>query len=634
VYAVLDGSANEPDGTRMGGVIDDALKRNEHCGEFFLSLAASLDLMRRFPAAADYYAQARRRMPQLMGVRGRLGMLYMRLGREDEAKPLLKASFEIDPFNVRVKNMLAVLDVLDGYQTLETEHFLIRFDRNYDALLAKSAAKYLEEEVYQQICDQLGYEPTQKSLFEIFNRAKNTDGHGWFSARMVGLPYIGTVGACAGQMVAMASPNGLPRKYNWARVLRHEFVHVVNLQQTDFNIPHWFTEALAVHLEGCPRPPEWTAVLAKRFRAGQLFDLGTLNRGFVRPANGEDWTLAYCQAELYAEYMIDRFGEDAAAKLIAAYEQHRSTEDAIDVAFSVSLEDFEQGYYEHVTKVVGDVAGREPPKSQTLAELQQAQRRQPEDADVAARLALAYLKRKANTDARRYALEAMKLRPQHQLAAYVLARLYLSIGEARRAEAALAACLADDARGDEPPQENALALLAALRLKAEDYAGAARWYRLGRRHYPHEVKWLKALANVHLKANKDLPLEKALEELAQLDADDVTLRKKLVQLTLARKDFPAAAKWANQALHIDVMDAQLHAWLAEACMGQKQWAAAIEQYEVAMELAPMQLAWRLALADAHVQANQLEQARAVLKELLNIAPSYPGADVLLESLQP
>ena len=55
-----------------------------------------------------------------------------------------------------------------------------------------------------------GFQPEGKSLFEIFSRAKNTDGHGWFSARMVGLPYIGTVGACAGRMVAMQSPNDAP----------------------------------------------------------------------------------------------------------------------------------------------------------------------------------------------------------------------------------------------------------------------------------------------------------------------------------------------------------------------------------------------------------------------------------------
>ena len=60
-------------------------------------------------------------------------------------------------------------------------------------------------------------------------------------------------------------------------------------------------------------------------------------------------------------------------------------------------------------------------------------------------------------------------------------------------------------------------------MKAEDFAAASRWYRLGREHYPHDVKWLKSLAQVHLKAKNDAHLERALSELARLDADDDTI---------------------------------------------------------------------------------------------------------------
>ena len=52
--------------------------------------------------------------------------------------------------------------------------------------------------------------------------------------------------------------------FNWARVLTHEVVHVITLQQTEFNIPHWYTEALAVESEGFPRPQEWNKMLLER----------------------------------------------------------------------------------------------------------------------------------------------------------------------------------------------------------------------------------------------------------------------------------------------------------------------------------------------------------------------------------
>ena len=289
-YLVLDGlaSADDPD-SRVRKLTAEVEARNPHCGRYYCTIADAFDLLRKYPQASRYYDLAFERMPQLVYVRGRNGLVKMRLGEEVAAAKLLDASFQEDPFNVRVKNMLAVIDVLQGYAVLETEHFVLRFDRGKDELLAKYAAKYLEEDVYPQIVKTLGYKPEGKSLFEIFNRAKNTRGHSWFSARMVGTAVHCTVGACGGKIVAVASPNDMPQKFHWGRVLKHEFVHVVNLQQTDFNIPHWFTEGIAVRLEEMPRPTSWNEILAKRAAADDLFDLTDINYGFIRPQNQDDW---------------------------------------------------------------------------------------------------------------------------------------------------------------------------------------------------------------------------------------------------------------------------------------------------------------------------------------------------------
>ena len=95
-------------------------ERNPHAGEFYFALASALDLTRRFPAAAHYYKEAVERMPEMVESRGALGLMYMRLGDETEARKLLDESFETDPFNVRVSNSLKVLEVLDNYAVLET----------------------------------------------------------------------------------------------------------------------------------------------------------------------------------------------------------------------------------------------------------------------------------------------------------------------------------------------------------------------------------------------------------------------------------------------------------------------------------------------------------------------------------
>src|SRR4029077_19951944 len=138
-----------------------------------------------------------------------------------------------------------------------------------------------------------------------------------------------------GKMVALTSPAELAEKFDWASVLRHEYVHVLNLQQTDFAVPHWLTEGLAVYLENQLRPQKWTILLASRAKEGELFNLESLTLGFIRPQSSDDWTLAYWQAELYVEYLLTTYGDDAVAKLLAAYTDRLTTGDALTRCYGV-----------------------------------------------------------------------------------------------------------------------------------------------------------------------------------------------------------------------------------------------------------------------------------------------------------
>jgi len=630
-YVSRDGlSVDEDiDETPLGKLLAEVNARNPHAGVFYYRLAASLEQQRRFTAAERFFEEALERMPQLVGPRAGLGMLYMRLGEEDKARKLLDESFDVDRYNVRASNMLKVLEVLEDYAVLETEHFVIKFDRTQDELLARYAADYLENEVYPELTAKFGFEPAGKSLFEIFNRARNTDGHGWFSARMVGLPYIGTVGACAGKVVALASPGGMPKKYNWGRVLKHEFVHVLNLEQTNFNIPHWYTEALAVINEGYPRPQVWNDLLIQRVPRDELFNLDTINLGFVRPGSGLDWHMAYCQAELYAEYMLQTFGDDALAKMLDAYHDNLTTRVALRRSFDIEQEEFEAGYRDFLRTVVAGLSARPKPAEMSLGELERAVRDDPENPDLLARLAHEYVARRAYPKARKLAEQALEIAPGHQHATYVIARIHLVVGETQKAIELLAKCL-----DRESPQENALSLLAGMKLKAKAYDEAAELYALGAKHDPSADRWLSALAKVHLTAGNDRELFGVLEQLALRDTDDFTVRKKLAQLALAAEDFPAAARWASQAIQIDVQDADVHRQLAQALTGSQDYARAIEEYEVAVELAPDELALRLLLAETCVKADQQEKAQAALEELLNKDPDFPGAKPLLESIGP
>ena len=626
-YIALDGMPEDPAGSRLGELLAEVNERNPHAGEFYYMAAVRLEERRKFDAAERMFREAIGRMPQQVGPRAGLGMMFMRLGEEEEAQKLLDESFEIDPFNVRVSNMLKVLEVLDEYETLETEHFIIKFDSS-DRLLADYAGRRLEE-AYPELCRWLDFEPPEKSLFEFFNKFRNTNGHGWFSARMVGLPYIGTVGACAGKMVAMASPNDMRQKFNWARVLKHEFVHVINLQQTNYNIPHWFTEALAVWSEGYPRPQEWSELLARRAADGELFNLDDINFGFIRPSSSADWTLAYCQAELYAEYIIETYGEEAIGRMLAAYADNLDTRATLKRALSVEQEELEKGYRAYLDKIVSGlkVADREVPMR--FSELVRAQAQQPDDVDLTARLAYAYLRRESYPRARQMAQQVLKTAPKHQLATYVMARLHVLVGDAGRAIEVLSEVL-----DEENPQANALALLAGLKLREKDYDEAARLYELAARHNPHEQRWPKALARVYLLSGDDDSLQGVLEQLAEIDADDVVIRKKLGQLALAAGRVEEAIRWANQSLDVDVMDPDVHQMLAEAYLAAEKYHEAIFEYRAAIEIDPEDAKLRMALAQGCLDAGDRAGARKTLEALLLLEPDHAEAARLLETIEP
>ena len=624
--ALLD-DAEDRQPTRFSRLVREVTARNAHAGKFFFTLAMQLGERNKLAQARSFFLESIERMPQLLGPPAELGLLWMRAGDEQEARRWLDRAFKDDPFNVRVSNTLEVLEVLDTMETLETEHFVLKYDVRCDRLLARYAAERLEA-IYPAWCEQFGYRPAEKPRIEIFSSAKGTSGQDWFSTRLIGLPYLGIVAASTGPLIAMASPNDGPaaRQLNWARVLKHELAHVITLQQTDYNIPHWYTEGIAVVVEGSPRPQLWNELLLERVPTGKLFNLRTLNFGFTRPQNSQDWQMAYCQAELYVEYMRSSWGPGPMRKLLTAYRDGLSTPAAIDRAFGVSQEKFEQGYVEYLRQTIAGMSTLKQMSGASFEQLLASHRERPGDADTAAELAYAYVIRDADEEAGQLAQDVLKEHPKHPLAAYVAARLLVKQKRPQEAAELLQDCL-----DPESPQPNSLNLLATLRFQAEAYDEAARLYALGERLDPVNRKWTKALARVYLRTENAPRLTEVLTRLARADVDDVTSRKKLAQLALGRKDYAGAAGWANQAMEIDVMDANIHQLFAEALLGSHNNNKAVEEFQIADELDPDQPFRLYELADACIEARQFDKARRTLEALLRLVPNYPGAQQMLET---
>jgi uncharacterized protein HemY len=544
-------------------IIAEVEKFNPKPGVFYHELGTSLEERKIYGDAEVYLKKSIELRDKLPAARAGLGMLYLRLGKETEARDLLEAAFKGDRFNVRVANSIKVLRHLEKYETIKTKHYDFRFDPKQDKLLAEFMAEYLEE-IHAQLAKDFGYEPQDRILVELFNN------HEMFSGRTVGLPDLHTIGACTGKVVTIASPKGkgILRPFNWGRVIRHELVHIFNLAQTDFLVPHWLTEGLAVRNEGGNRPPSWSAVLRDRFEKNELLNLDNILLAFVRPRNQEEWSLAYCQSHLYVEYLIKTYGIESIGPMLNAFRDGLDTAAALNKVCKVDKDAFEKGYRGYVAEVVKSIpsAGkREPDKPMTLAELEKAHEKDPDDLDIAARLADQYSRRKRAADGRKLAEQVLEKKPGHPLASIVKARLLATAGDDDGSRQVLEAAI--KANPDDPKLILALGRLA---IEAKDWARAAELFEKGRKIAPVDGDWLPVLVEIYTKIEDTEKLTDLLKEQVGNDPDDLKNRIKLANLFTSAKKYADAEPIARDAIRIDVTDTEAQKALVEALEGQKK----------------------------------------------------------------
>lgn len=529
-------------------------------GLFYHEMAERIEERRNFDVAEKYYKKAIELRPNMPWPRNGLGLLYMRMGLEDEARKQLATAFDADRFNVRVANSIKVLKHLDSYKTITTEHFIIRYDPKNDSILAGYMAHYLEQ-LYENYARQFNYRPKNRILVEVFNN------HEMFSGRTIALPDLHTIGACTGRMFAMVSPKGrgIPRAFNWGRVLRHELVHIFNLEQTDLQVPHWLTEGLAVSNEGFARPPLWNQVLVDRVARNDLLNLNNITLAFVRPRNQLEWNLAYCQSLLYVEYVKKTHGQPAIGKLLEAYRDSKDDDAGLRFACGVGKEAFEKGYRQYVIDLAKSMkGGKSVEKSMTLTQLREANEKNPDDIDVAARLADRLVTRDA-AKARKLAEGVLAKKKDHAVASVVIARLDAKAGRTDEAIKALESALKKD-----EPDANVLLALGRLHAEAGNDAKAAELFELGRKVDPTDPTWLEELAKIYKKTDNQAKRMDVLLDLVATDADEFATRKLLAGMLVDAGRLAEAEKVARDALEINLLDEEVQEVLFKALQGQKK----------------------------------------------------------------
>ena len=323
---------------------------NPAYGEGYALVGHHLVLNRRYQEGIAYYRKAIEVDPRLWPARAQLGINLMRMGQEDEPRKQLEMCYDNGYRNEETVNSLRLLDSYKNFVTFKDETTILKLQKKeaellypyFEAVLKRSMATY--ERKYKMKLPG----PVQVEVYP---------DHEDFAVRTMGMPGLGALGVTFGEVVAMDSPSGRPPgEFHWASTLWHEMSHVYILTATNYRVPRWFTEGLAVH-EETEASPEWgdrmTPDIVVAIRDKKLIPVAELDRGFIRPQYPMQVIVSYYQAGRICDYIQSRWGADKLLDLVHSFAQNKTTPEVIRQDLGLAPEEFDKQFLDWLDKDVG-----------------------------------------------------------------------------------------------------------------------------------------------------------------------------------------------------------------------------------------------------------------------------------------
>jgi Tfp pilus assembly protein PilF len=323
---------------------------NPNYGEAYALIAHHLVLNRRYEDGIAYYRKAIEVEPRLWSAHTQLGINLMRMGQEDEPRKELELAYDNGYRNEETVNSLRLLDSYKNFVTFKDDTTILKLNKKEAELLRP----YFEAVLKQAIAD---YQKKYKMKLPGPVQVEVYPDHEDFAVRTMGMPGLGALGVTFGEVVAMDSPSGRPPgDFNWASTLRHEMSHVFILTATNFRVPRWFTEGLAVH-EETQADPEWgdriTPDVVVAIGEKKLLPVADLDRGFIRPDYPNQVIVSYYQAGRICDYIQARWGADKLLDMVHSFAERKSTPDVIREDLGMAPEEFDKQFLDWLDKDVG-----------------------------------------------------------------------------------------------------------------------------------------------------------------------------------------------------------------------------------------------------------------------------------------
>jgi tetratricopeptide (TPR) repeat protein len=316
-------------------------------------VARHLVLNRRYPEGVAYYRKAVAANPRDWGARSELGINLMRMGEQVEAREQLELAYDNGQTDKPTSNSLKLLDLYPKFVTTKDATTTLMLWQTEDDLLRP----YFEEQLHKAIATYSAKYRMQLSgpvQLEVY------PDHEDFAVRTMGMPGLGALGVTFGNVVAMDSPSGRrPGDFNWGATMWHEMSHVFILSATNYRVPRWFTEGLAVHEEGQANPlwaNRLTPEVVEAIHDKKLLPVTRMDQGFIFPEYPEQVVVSYWQAGTILDYIAAKWGDDVVLGMVHSFAALKTTPESIEANLHVSPEEFDRQYAAWLDKRVGKTA--------------------------------------------------------------------------------------------------------------------------------------------------------------------------------------------------------------------------------------------------------------------------------------
>jgi len=157
----------------------------------------------------------------------------------------------------------------------------------------------------------------------------------------------------------MDSPKArAPGEFHWGTTLWHEIAHVYTLEATDHKLPRWLSEGLSVYEEWNTGPlpnREIPLDTLAAFKTDRFLPISKLDNGFVRPTYQGQVNVSYMQAGLICDFIAQRYSHASLVKILNAFGEGKSTEQALTLAIDQTPEEFDDQFNEYIRVTYGEL---------------------------------------------------------------------------------------------------------------------------------------------------------------------------------------------------------------------------------------------------------------------------------------